>query len=87
LSLNPVDGEENWSLTLKNKVDASPLIIGDRVVAATTDGRMYVIDRDSGQLLWQKEFNGSFVGSPAFAEDRIIIATDEGVVYCLSLQK
>ena len=91
VSLNPVNGEENWAITLKNKVDASPLIIGNRVVAATSDGRLYVIALDSGELLWQKEFNGSFIGSPAFAqgatEGRIIIATDEGVVYCLSLQE
>lgn len=85
-SLNPVNGEENWALTLKNKVDASPIIIGNRVVAASTDGRMYVIDLDSGKKLWEKQFNGSFVGSPAFAQGRIIIATDEGVVYCLSLE-
>ena len=86
-SLNPVNGEENWSVTLKNKVDASPIIIGNRVVAASTDGRLYVIDLASGEKLWEQQFNGSFIGSPAYSEDRIIIATDEGVVYCLSLQK
>ena len=86
-SLNPVNGEENWSLTLKNKVDASPIIISNRVVAASTDGRLYVINLATGEKLWEKQFNGSFVGSPAFGEGRIIIATDEGVVYCLSLQE
>lgn len=86
-SLNPVNGEENWAITLKNKIDASPIIIGKRVVAASTDGRMYVIDLESGEKLWEKQFNGSFVGSPAYAQARIIIATDEGVVYCLSLEE
>lgn len=84
-SLNPVNGEENWAITLKNKLDASPVIIGDRVVAASTDGRLYVINLNNGKKLWEKQFNGSFVGSPAYAEGRIIIATDQGVVYCLSL--
>ena len=86
-SLNPVNGEENWTITLKNKIDASPIIIGNRVVAASTDGRMYVIDLSSGKKLWEKQFNGSFVGSPAYAQERIIIATDEGVVYCFSLEE
>lgn len=86
-SLNPVNGEQNWAITLKNKVDASPIIIGNRVVAASTDGRMYVIDLETGEKLWEKQFNGSFVGSPAYAQERIIIATDEGLVYCLSLEK
>lgn len=87
VSLNPANGEENWSVTLKNKIDSSPIIVGDRVIAASTDGRLYIIDLDSGKELWQKQFNGSFIGSPAFAEDRVIIATDQGVVYCLSLQQ
>ena len=86
-SLNPVNGEENWTITLKNKIDASPIIVGKRVVAASTDGRMYVIDLDSGKKLWENQFNGSFIGSPACAQGRIVIATDQGVVYCLSLEK
>ena len=86
-SLNPVNGEENWSVTLKNKVDASPIIINNRVVAASTDGRLYVIDLETGEKLWEQQFNGSFIGSPAYNEGRIIIATDEGVVYCLSLKE
>ena len=86
-SLNPVNGEENWSVTLKNKIDASPIIINKRVVAASTDGRLYVIDLTTGEKLWEQQFNGSFIGSPAYSDGRIIIATDEGVVYCLSLQK
>jgi len=82
-SLNPVNGEENWAVTLKHKIDASPIIIGNRVVAASTDGRLYVIDLATGEKLWER----SFVGSPAYAQQRIIIATDEGVVYCLSLEQ
>ncbi len=84
-SLNPVNGEENWTIALKNKVDPSPIILGSRVVAASSDGRLYVIDLETGEKLWEKEFNGNFVGSPAYADGRIIIATDQGVVYCLSL--
>jgi outer membrane protein assembly factor BamB len=87
VSLNPDDGQENWTVTLKNKIDSSPIIVGNRVIAASTDGRLYIIDLSTGKEIWQKQFNGSFIGSPAFAQDRIIIATDQGTVYCLSLQK
>ena len=40
-SYNPQTGAENWSTTLKNKVDSSPVIVKNRVIAASTDGRLY----------------------------------------------
>lgn len=82
-SFHPETGEENWSVTLKNKVDSSPVIVGNRVIAASTDGRLYLVDLTSGELLQTLEFNGSFKGSPAFAHDRLIIGTDDGVLICL----
>jgi len=39
-SFNPHTGDENWSTTLKNKVDSSPVIVKNRVIAASTDGRL-----------------------------------------------
>ncbi len=82
-SFDSKTGNENWSVTLKNKVDSSPMIVKNRVVVASTDGRLYLIDLENGSKLWEKQFNGSFTGSPAFAHGHVIIATDEGTVYAL----
>ena len=82
-SLNPKNGEVNWTASLKAKVDASPVIVGERVFVASTDGRLYALNLDDGSVVWEKQFNGGFLSSPAVGFDRLVIATDRGVVYCL----
>ena len=89
-ALNPKNGETIWTTTLKAKIDASPIIAGNRVYAASTDGRLYTLDLSNGEILWQKQFNGSFLGSPAIVSGnrpRLVVATERGVVYCLKSKK
>ena len=64
------------------RVDASPVIVGQRVFAAAADGRLYALDLQTGKLLWEHQAGGGFAGSPAVAAGRLVIASDEGVVYC-----
>ena len=82
-SLNPVTGDQNWTVTLKAKVDSSPIIAGDKVYVGSTDGRFYVLSLKDGSTIWEKQFNGAFLSSPAAAFGKLVIATDRGVVYCL----
>jgi outer membrane protein assembly factor BamB len=89
-ALNPKDGTELWSTTLKAKIDGSPIIAGDRVYVGSTDGRLYTLDLADGKILWKKEFGGSFMGGPAIvggASPRLVVATERGVVYCLKSTK
>jgi outer membrane protein assembly factor BamB len=86
-SLNPKTGDELWKVTLKSKVDSSPVIVGDRVYVASTDGRLYALALKDGAILWERQFNGGFISSPAVAFGRLVIATNRGVVYCLGAKK
>ena len=63
------------------------MIIKNRVVAASTDGKLYLLDLENGKLLWQKQFNGGFTGSPAYAHGFVIVATDDGIVHALKFAK
>jgi len=60
------------------------VIVKNRVIAASTDGRLYLLNLADGELLWQKQFNGSITGSPAFAHGFVIVATDDGIVHALN---
>ena len=82
-SLDPKNGDLNWSTTLKSNIDSSPVIAGDRVFVGSNDGRLYGINLKNGDVIWQKQLKGGIIGSPAVAFNRLIIATDGGVVYCL----
>ncbi len=90
IALNPDSGDVLWETIVKAKVDASPVIAGDRVYACSTDGRLYTLDLETGKILWQKQFNGALLGSPAVIggdSPRLVIATERGVVYCLIEKK
>lgn len=82
-SLDRKTGQRNWSVTLKAKVESSPVIVGSRVFVGSTDGRFYEIGLEKGKVAWEKQFNGGFLSSPAAAFGKLVIATDRGVVYCL----
>ncbi len=82
-SLDPKTGAQQWTITLRAKVDGSPVIVDDQVIIGSTDGRLYRLNLSDGKTVWQKQFNGGFLASPAVAFDRLIVATERGVVYCL----
>ena len=44
---------------------AGPTVAGDRVVAGTTAGTVYALDRATGKLLWRFQTGGAVVSSPA----------------------
>ncbi len=83
VSLNPKTGEENWKVTLKAKVDSSPVIVGECVYVGSTDGRLYALSLSDGAILWERQFAGGLIASPAVAFGRLVIGTNRGSVYCL----
>jgi outer membrane protein assembly factor BamB len=85
--LDPQTGAEKWKVTVKSKIDSSPVIVDDRVYVASTDGRLYALALKDGAVLWERQFNGGFISSPAVAFERLVIATNRGVVYCLGQQQ
>lgn len=82
-ALDPKTGELKWELTLRAKVDASPVIVGEHVLVPSTDGRLYRIRINDGSVLWERQFAGGFIGSPAVGFNRLVIATNRGTIICL----
>jgi outer membrane protein assembly factor BamB len=80
--LDAQDGHLLWEFSTRQRVDASPVIVKDRVFAAAGDGRIYGLDLNTGKESWQFEAGGGFTGSPAVASQRLVIASEDGVVYC-----
>ena len=86
-SIDLKTGKQQWTRTLKGKIDSSPVIVGDRVFVGGGDGRLYVLSLDDGEELWVKQLKGPLISSPAVAFEKLVIATDRGVVYCLGKKK
>ena len=81
-AVDPQTGEELWQYAAKQRVDSSPVIVGDRVFVGSADGRLYELDLKTGQQNWEYESGAGFPGSPAVAGGKLVIASDDGVVYC-----
>ena len=85
-SVNLDTGKQDWTVTLKGRVDGSPIVVEDRIFVGAGDGRLYVLSLD-GKFQWEKQFKGPLNSSPAAAFGKLVIATDRGLVYCLGKKK
>ncbi len=80
-------GKLQWRHTLRRRADASPVIAGQDVWIAATDGRLIRLSlADGTDEKWSYEIRGSFLAAPAIAGDQLFIADDEGVVRCFGVK-
>jgi outer membrane protein assembly factor BamB len=65
---------------LRGPVVASPVVAGDVVIAATADGRLLWLERESGRLLHEARLAAAVESSPALDEDQgtLHAGTDDG---------
>jgi outer membrane protein assembly factor BamB len=75
-------GKPRWRHTLKRRADGSPVIAGNDVWIAGTDGRLIRLSLTDGSERWSYEVRGAFLAGPAIANGELFIADDEGVVRC-----
>ncbi len=82
-ALDVLTGKPRWTFLTGERIDSSPLIIGNRVWIGSNDGKLYVLDLFSGREVWRFDAGSGIIGSPAFARGRMLFASEDGVVYCL----
>ena len=75
-------GDRVWRYTLRRKSDGSPVIAGDDVWIAATDGRLIRLSIEDGTEKSVFEIRGGFVAGVAVAGKELFVADDEGVVRC-----
>jgi outer membrane protein assembly factor BamB len=80
--LDPTSHEVKWQVPTRSRVESSPVIAGNRVIAATTAGKLYLLDVETGEATWEYEAGGGFTASPAVVDGRIIIGNTDGTLYC-----
>src|SRR5687768_2334199 len=66
-------------------VAASPVIAGDVVLAATSDGRLVFLDRVTGRVLEAVPVGSAVESSPGIADGVIHVGTDDGAVVAIGL--
>ncbi len=83
ICLDRKTGEVKWTYRSKRPIDASALVVGDRVYLGDTAGNFMVLDVNSGELVQSIELSGGIMSAPCLTGDRLLLTTQEGIVYCL----
>ena len=71
MAFNPVTGERAWEYRPADDdvMTASALATaGGLVFGGTADRRLFALDTDTGELLWQTRLNGDISGAPVTFE-------------------
>ena len=75
------DGKEMWKARLcRGGISASPLLVDDRLIAASEDGEVFQIaaSPDRFQLLSENQAGRSLFASPIAVDDRLYLRTADG---------
>jgi len=80
------DGKEVWTFATRSAVDASPLIVGDRVFAPSGDGNLYLLDLATGKEVWKFASGSRISASPAIAGGRLVVSGEDGQVFCFDVR-
>lgn len=81
---DPASGKEKWKpFVTRSRIESSPVITGNRIVAATAAGKIYLLDTNTGEAKWEHDAGGGFTASPAVVDGRIVLGNTDGTLYCL----
>jgi outer membrane protein assembly factor BamB len=85
-ALSMDDGSTLWQFDMQTREeDSSPAVVGGRLVAHAKNGRVLVLDRATGKLLWSWQASGEIESSPVVLDGIDYLADWAGDVYALDL--
>jgi outer membrane protein assembly factor BamB len=76
-------GTEKWTFLTENRVDGSPIILGNRVIGGSQDGNLYFLDLQTGKETHRIELDSAVTASPSFSDGILIIGADKGTIYAI----
>ena len=84
-AINRDTGKEVWNFATEGQVDASAVVVGERVYVGclSNEGQFYVLDLKTGKKLQELELGSAVGGSAGVGPDCLVVGTDKGTVHCL----
>lgn len=87
---NMKTGEKAWSVKLKGDLKkvggflgTPPVLAGDRLILATYDGRILLIDPDKGEITKEYRVEGNIRFQPIVVDGLIYAGTQQGRMICI----
>lgn len=79
----PIPTQIKWTFPTFSAVMASPSVVDGRVYFSTDDGRLVVLDAESGDPIWEFVTGARSSSSPAIVGDLVIFAIRQGLVLAI----
>ncbi len=71
-------GVTQWMRTLAMPLHGSLSVSGKRLIAGSSDGRLYAFDKGTGEILWYLYVGGSFNCQPVISQGQVYAGTEDG---------
>lgn len=83
LAIRRSDGEQVWKKMLKGGTgESSPLVCRDKLVACTKTGIVSILDKKTGEVLWEYDTGEDIISSPAVVPGRLLVLSAKGTLFC-----
>ncbi|GAB3652419.1 PQQ-binding-like beta-propeller repeat protein [Echinicola sediminis] len=66
----------------QQSLESTPVLVGDKLIFGAMDGKVYVLDINTGRLLWKKSLGAPVITSAAISDNGFYIADFAGNIYC-----
>lgn len=76
---------KEWQSDGRNRVWASPVLVGDAVYVASMDGRLYALNADTGAEKWHYETGGAITSPPAIRGDTAYFGSFDRYFYAVNV--
>lgn len=86
LCLNVEGGEPVWESNLTAPALSQAVLTAAYVIVVSTDEKLYVLDRSTGNIMLERYIGGGTFGSPVVADDKLVVLTNSGLVYSFRIR-
>jgi len=75
-------GKPLWQFSANSKIDASPVLVGERLFVGSYDGVLYGLSTKDGEEVWRYDAGSPITAGAAVGRGRMVVGTDDGLVLC-----
>lgn len=84
VAINAENGERLWRARLKKLTLTGGVGVGgDLVLVGTVDGRVYALDRATGEIRWERRFSSEILDAPTASRQVVIVRVANGYLHGL----
>jgi outer membrane protein assembly factor BamB len=75
-----------WTFKTGAAVRSSPVVADDRILVGSSDGRLYALDRQTGDSIWSVDAGAPVNSTPAATGNTVVFGSRDGTFHGVSLR-